>query len=54
VHWVLGRPETFLCTSGDVELLPKLLDAAERFERRPSDEELDALADRREIAPLFV
>jgi aryl-alcohol dehydrogenase-like predicted oxidoreductase len=54
VHWVLGRPETFLCTSGDVDLLPKLLDAAERFERRPSDAEMDALADRREVDPLFV
>ena len=54
VHWVLGRPEAFLCTSGDVELLPKLLDAAERFERRPSDEEMDALADRPEVAALFV
>ncbi len=54
VHWVLGRPEAFLCTSGDVDLLPKLLDAAERFERRPSDEEMDALADRPEVAALFV
>jgi aryl-alcohol dehydrogenase-like predicted oxidoreductase len=54
VHWVLGRPEAFLCTSGDVDLLPKVLDAAERFERRPSDEEMAALADRREVEPLFV
>jgi aryl-alcohol dehydrogenase-like predicted oxidoreductase len=54
VHWVLGRPEAFLLTSGDVEILPRLLDAAERFERRPSDEEMAALADRREITPLFV
>ena len=54
VHWVLGRPEAFLLTTGDVEILPRLLDAAERFERRPSDEEMAALADRREITPLFV
>jgi aryl-alcohol dehydrogenase-like predicted oxidoreductase len=54
VHWVLGRPEAFLLTSGDVEILPRLLDAAERFERRPSDEEMATLADRREITPLFV
>ena len=33
VHWVLGRPEAFLLTTGDVEILPRLLDAAERFER---------------------
>src|ERR687890_1795412 len=35
-HWVLGRPEAFLLTTGDVDILPKLLDAAARFERRPS------------------
>src|ERR671932_743011 len=44
VHWVLGRPEAFLLTTGDVDVLPLLLDAAERFERRPADEELAALA----------
>jgi aryl-alcohol dehydrogenase-like predicted oxidoreductase len=54
VHWVLGRPQAFLLTTGDVEILPRLLDAAERFERRPSDEEMDRLADSREITPLFV
>jgi aryl-alcohol dehydrogenase-like predicted oxidoreductase len=54
VHWVLGRPEAFLLTTGDVELLPRVLDAVERFQRRPSDLELAALAARRELAPLFV
>jgi aryl-alcohol dehydrogenase-like predicted oxidoreductase len=54
VHWVLGRPQAFLLTSGDVEILPRLLDAAERFERRPSDEEMAELAARRDIAPQFV
>jgi aryl-alcohol dehydrogenase-like predicted oxidoreductase len=54
VHWVLGRPESFLISTGDVELLPRVLDAAERFERRPGDEEMAALAARQEAAPLFV
>src|SRR3954454_2069106 len=54
VHWVLGRPEAFLLTTGDVEILPRLLDAAERFERRPSDEEMAELAARQEATPLFV
>jgi aryl-alcohol dehydrogenase-like predicted oxidoreductase len=54
VHWVLGSPGVFLLTTGDVEILPLLLDAAERFERRPPDEELAALAARNEAAPLFV
>jgi len=53
-HWVLGRPQAFLLTTGDVEILPRLLDAAERFERRPSEEQMAELADRREVTALFV
>jgi aryl-alcohol dehydrogenase-like predicted oxidoreductase len=54
VHWVLGRPDAFLCTTGDVELLPRLLDAAARYERRPDDEQMAALAERAAAEPLFV
>jgi aryl-alcohol dehydrogenase-like predicted oxidoreductase len=53
-HWVLGRPEVFLLTTGDVEILPMLLDAAERYEKRPSDDEMEELIRRRDLAPLFV
>jgi aryl-alcohol dehydrogenase-like predicted oxidoreductase len=54
VHWVLGRADAFLLTTGDVRLLPRLLDAAERFERRPSDDDMAALAARSDSEPLFV
>jgi aryl-alcohol dehydrogenase-like predicted oxidoreductase len=54
VHWVLGRPDAFLLTTGDVELLPRLLDAAERFERRPGEDEMAALTARSTVEPLFV
>jgi aryl-alcohol dehydrogenase-like predicted oxidoreductase len=53
VHWVLGRPGVFLNTVGDVSLLPKVLDAASRYESRPSDETMDELAARRNLVPLF-
>jgi aryl-alcohol dehydrogenase-like predicted oxidoreductase len=53
VHWVLGRPGVFLNTAGDVTLLPKVLDAASRYESRPSDETMDELAARRNLVPLF-
>jgi aryl-alcohol dehydrogenase-like predicted oxidoreductase len=49
VHWVLGNPQAFLLTTGDVDVLPKLLDAAERYERRPTDEEMAQL----DLTPLF-
>ena len=54
VHWVLGRPDAFLLTTGDVEILPRLLASAERFESRPSDEQMRDLAARAEAEPLFV
>ena len=53
VHWVLGRPGVFLNTAGDVELLPRVLDAAERLASRPSDHELEELLVRRRLVPLF-
>jgi aryl-alcohol dehydrogenase-like predicted oxidoreductase len=49
VHWVLGNPQVFLLTTGDVDVLPKLLDAAERYEARPSDDEMASLP----LTPLF-
>ena len=54
VHWTLGRPEAFLITPGDVALLPLVLDAAERFQARPPDEDLAALAIRQQLDALFV
>ena len=53
VHWVLGRPGVFLNTVGDVSLLPNVLDAASRYESRPSDEAMDQLAASRNLVPLF-
>jgi aryl-alcohol dehydrogenase-like predicted oxidoreductase len=54
VHWVLGNPAVFLNTAGDLTLLPRVLDAAERFAERPSDADMQAMVARREMSPLFV
>jgi hypothetical protein len=54
VWWALGRPGTFLCSAGDVDLLPKVLDAASRFTGAPNDAAMSALADRTAADPLFV
>jgi aryl-alcohol dehydrogenase-like predicted oxidoreductase len=50
VSWVLADPQVFLLTTGDVEILPRLLDAAERAGERPSDDEMAALG----TSPLFM
>ncbi len=53
VHWVLGRPGVFLNTVGDVDVLPRVLAEADRFEARPSDEAMRSLVEREEMEPLF-
>lgn len=54
VQWVLGREGIFLNTASDVNLLSKMIDAAERFTNRPSDVEMDRLVSRQSMEPLFV
>jgi hypothetical protein len=54
VWWVLGRPSIFLNTVGDVNVLPRVLDAADRFEDRPTDSEMTMMLERAKAEPLFV
>ncbi len=53
IHWVLGSHDAFLITAGDVRILPRVLDAATRFEGRPSDAEMEADATELGIEPIF-
>jgi aryl-alcohol dehydrogenase-like predicted oxidoreductase len=54
VQWALGEPGIFVISSGDVNLLPKILDAAERFTSRPSDADMETMVKQLEMEPLFV
>ena len=54
VQWAIGRPGIFLNTVGDIHLLPKVLDAAARFERRPTDAEMKAVVEQEHMTALFV
>jgi aryl-alcohol dehydrogenase-like predicted oxidoreductase len=54
VQWVLGNEQVFLNTASDVELLPKIVDAAERFDDRPNDVAMDGLVRAQSMEPLFV
>ncbi len=53
VHWLLGIPGVFLNTVGDLTLLPKVLDAASRFERRPTDEAMASMVESKRLTSLF-
>ncbi len=37
VHWILGNPDVFLITVGDIHVLPRVLAAADRSGQSPSD-----------------
>ncbi len=54
VHWVLGRPGIFLNTVGDIDLLPKVLDAASRFQQGTSDQEMATMVEKLQMETLFV
>jgi aryl-alcohol dehydrogenase-like predicted oxidoreductase len=54
VHWVLARPGIFVPTPGDIHLIPKVLDAADRFSSAPPDEAMREQRTRLEMLPLFV
>jgi aryl-alcohol dehydrogenase-like predicted oxidoreductase len=53
VHWALGLPDVFVNSVGDLELLPRVLDAAARFESRPTDEAMTQLVGERRLTGLF-
>jgi hypothetical protein len=54
VWWALGCPGVFLASVGDVDLLPRVLDAASRFTGVPGDAAMRELVDRTAADPLFV
>ncbi|MCG3225908.1 MAG: aldo/keto reductase [Candidatus Heimdallarchaeota archaeon] len=53
VHWSLGLPNSFVITAGDMQILPKMLDAAKRFETQPSDIEMNDIVDEYDVRKIF-
>ncbi|MBY8983861.1 MAG: aldo/keto reductase [Candidatus Lokiarchaeota archaeon] len=53
VHWVLKREGIFLNTSSDIHILPKILDAATRFDIGPLEEEMQEKATQLDMKPIF-
>jgi len=57
VWWALSRPRIFLNTVGDLSLLPRVLDAASRFDEKapaPTDEQMRQLVGEASMDALFV
>jgi len=54
VHWVLSQPGVFLNTAGDITLLPKVLNAASRFDPATTQADIEAKMASVTMEPLFV
>lgn len=54
VWWAMGRRGVFLDSVGDVNLLPLVLDAANRFHQAPEESEMQAMLLQSHAEPLFV
>jgi predicted aldo/keto reductase-like oxidoreductase len=54
VHWVLGWSDLFVITVGDIQELPKVLEAVANFQSPPPDEEMKGLVEKQGLEPIFV
>lgn len=53
VHWAMGLQGSFVITAGDMQFVLPMLQSAERFEQRPSDEEMNLLMNEYGIQQVF-
>lgn len=54
VSWILGHEGIFLNTCSDMHLLTKVLDAANRFDEKPTIEEMELMVEEKRMSRLFV
>lgn len=53
LHWALGNDQIFINTAGDIHLLPLILQAATKFKRKVSDDEMSNFVKGAGSLPLF-
>ena len=53
VDWVLNQKDIFLNSVGDINILPLVLEAASNLGERPSDKEMNDMADKIGLASIF-
>jgi len=53
LHWAMGLQGSFVVTAGDMQVVPRMLQSAERFQRRPSDAEMQLLVNEHGIQQVF-
>ena len=53
VHYMMGWPDVFIITAGDVQALPMMLKAAADYRRPPDNDEMQQTVEAMEMKPIF-
>lgn len=53
VKWVLGMPDLFVVSTGDISVLPHILSAGAEFQEPPADQDMRRLVSEQSMEPLF-
>ena len=53
VHWVLSYKDIFLNSVGDVNILPAVLNAAEKLEKRPNNKDMNYISEKMGLSSIF-
>lgn len=53
VHWILGQPDIFLNSTGDLKILPMVLEAARTFSTKPNDDEMRTMSKKEGLTSIF-
>jgi aryl-alcohol dehydrogenase-like predicted oxidoreductase len=53
LHWVMGHDGLFINTAGDVTIMPREIEAADRFTGQPSDDEMRKQVEKLTMKSLF-
>jgi aryl-alcohol dehydrogenase-like predicted oxidoreductase len=53
VHWALGLQDSFVISAGDIQLLPRMLTAAEHYKIPPAEAEMEAVVQDFNIQRIF-
>ncbi|OLS29377.1 MAG: General stress protein 69 [Candidatus Heimdallarchaeota archaeon AB_125] len=53
VHWAYALENSFLISAGDMKILPKVLEAANRFKKRPTDTEMNKFIEKYGVTSIF-
>jgi aryl-alcohol dehydrogenase-like predicted oxidoreductase len=53
IWWAMALENSFIATAGDLQILPKILSAARKFKKKPSDKVMEEVIEIHGVQPIF-